>query len=337
MAALLTDLGQFQDAEQHAREALSIREKLVADFPSIPSYRENQAASHNILATVLTKLGKRPQAEGQYRKAVDIRDKLVAEFPAILGYRKAQGASHYDLGLVLKNLGKRPEAEQEFRKALTIREKLASEFPTIAVYQIDLCASYLSFGNLFVSDTDPSKSLVWLDRSIGLLTNLRERNQLPDIALKLLSISHVNRARAYDRLKRYEEATRDWDKVVEFCSKDERRGFRLERAMSRANAGQAAAAVAEVDELAKSSDWSPVQKYDFACVYGIAAGKVSDKREAYSVHAVELLRKAMVAGYKEVAHIRKDPDLDSVRDREDFKALLKEMENKSAAKPEKQP
>ena len=45
---------------------------------------------------------------------------------------------------------------------------------------------------------------------------------------------------------------------------------------------------------------------------------------------MELLQKAVKAGYKDAAHMAKDPDLDFLRDREDFKKLLAEME----AKPE---
>jgi hypothetical protein len=38
--------------------------------------------------------------------------------------------------------------------------------------------------------------------------------------------------------------------------------------------------------------------------------------------AMEWLRKAAAAGYKNVEHMLKDNDLDALRDREDFKELL---------------
>ena len=43
---------------------------------------------------------------------------------------------------------------------------------------------------------------------------------------------------------------------------------------------------------------------------------------------LELLRKAVKAGYKDAAHMKQDKDLDLLRDREDFKKLLAELEKK---------
>ena len=41
---------------------------------------------------------------------------------------------------------------------------------------------------------------------------------------------------------------------------------------------------------------------------------------------MELLQKAVKAGYKDVANIVVDTDLDSLRGREDFKKLMAELE-----------
>ena len=52
------------------------------------------------------------------------------------------------------------------------------------------------------------------------------------------------------------------------------------------------------------------------------------------------LKQAVAAGYKDVGHMKQDKDLDALRDREDFKALMRELEAKAAeAKPaeEKKP
>ena len=42
--------------------------------------------------------------------------------------------------------------------------------------------------------------------------------------------------------------------------------------------------------------------------------------------AMQWLHKAVQAGYKDAAHMKKDPDLDPLRGREDFKKLLAELE-----------
>ncbi len=51
--------------------------------------------------------------------------------------------------------------------------------------------------------------------------------------------------------------------------------------------------------------------------------------------AMSWLLKAVQAGYKDSAHMRKDTDLDPLREREDFKTLLAELEAKAEKPPEK--
>ena len=85
-------------------------------------------------------------------------------------------------------------------------------------------------------------------------------------------------------------------------------------------------------ELTKSSNWNAGQWYDFACVYAVASGKIADKKQAYADRAMELLHKAVKAGYKKAAHMRKDTDLDPLRERPDFKKLVAGLENKGAMK-----
>ena len=46
-----------------------------------------------------------------------------------------------------------------------------------------------------------------------------------------------------------------------------------------------------------------------------------------------LLRKAVDAGYRDIGNFRTKGALDPLREREDFKKLLAELEQKSAANP----
>ena len=57
-----------------------------------------------------------------------------------------------------------------------------------------------------------------------------------------------------------------------------------------------------------------------------------EKRKAlakqYADVAMKHLQAAIKMGYKDAAHLKKTPDLDPLRQREDFKKLLAEMEGK---------
>lgn len=72
--------------------------------------------------------------------------------------------------------------------------------------------------------------------------------------------------------------------------------------------------------------------YDIACLYAITSGKHVDKPEkakAEADKAMDSLRKAVSAGYKDAAHMKKDTDLDSLRGRDDFQKLMAELEAKA--------
>ncbi len=105
---------------------------------------------------------------------------------------------------------------------------------------------------------------------------------------------------------------------------------RADRTDSLAQAGKLSEAVAEVAELTKNSTWSAAQWYNFACVYSLASVKITDKKNEYADRAMELLQKAVKAGWNDAKHTASDTDLAPLRDREDFKKLLADLEKKAA-------
>ncbi len=45
------------------------------------------------------------------------------------------------------------------------------------------------------------------------------------------------------------------------------------------------------------------------------------------------LKQAVATSHKDVAHMKKDTDLDAVRDRDEFKALIKELDKPNPDEP----
>jgi hypothetical protein len=76
--------------------------------------------------------------------------------------------------------------------------------------------------------------------------------------------------------------------------------------------------------------------YNAACAFALCV-PLADKEEArekLAARAVELLKQAVARGYKNAAHMRQDPDLDRLRQRDDFQKLLAELEkNQPEANP----
>jgi hypothetical protein len=64
----------------------------------------------------------------------------------------------------------------------------------------------------------------------------------------------------------------------------------------------------------------------------LSASGDKDAREKNAQQAIDLLRQAVANGYKDIARVKKDKDLDSLRGREDFKKLMADMEKATPGK-----
>jgi tetratricopeptide (TPR) repeat protein len=272
--------------------------------------------------------GKRGEAEEQYRKALAVRGELVADFPGEPGYRHNLADSHNNLGVVLKESGKREAAEEQYRKALAIREKLVADFPDVPGYQLNLGSGYSNFAVLVRDGGQPEQSLIWFEKATATYTAILERDRGSPLARGPLGRCYERRANTYVLLQKFTEATRDWDRAFEFSPPANQLAIRVKRAPSRLHAGLVAEAMADVAELTKSSNWDSGRWYDFACLCAAASGRSAGNTSQYADRAMELLHKAVSAGFEDAARMARDENLRALRGRDDFKELLAELVKK---------
>ena len=74
--------------------------------------------------------------------------------------------------------------------------------------------------------------------------------------------------------------------------------------------------------------------YSFACFYAVASGEIADKKREYADRAMDLLQKAVKAGWNNAANMARDTDLDPLRGRYDFKKLLEELAKRRSEGPQ---
>jgi tetratricopeptide (TPR) repeat protein len=204
-------------------------------------------------------------------------------------------------------------------------------------YAVALGVSYSNLGALVRVSGRVPDALEFYGKAIQILGQVLARDNRLVRVQQFLRDAHANRAEALDKVKRHDESLKDWDRAIQLDQGPSRWQFRLSRALSLARAGDHTKAVSEVNELAQSKDVSGAVMYDLACVCSLASAAVqhagpnenteSEKlKEKYATRALEFLRQAVAKGYKDVAHIKKDLDLDALRQREDFKKLIAELE-----------
>jgi hypothetical protein len=79
--------------------------------------------------------------------------------------------------------------------------------------------------------------------------------------------------------------------------------------------------------------------YNAACLYALCAGAAKSpsppaplpdgaRGEKLADEAMQLLRQAVAKGYKDIKHLKKDEDLRTLREREDYKKLLQELSDR---------
>jgi tetratricopeptide (TPR) repeat protein len=307
LGSLFHTTRRFPQAEAEYRLALDLQQRLADDFPAVPAHRQELARSHNNLALLFADTGRGPEAEAEYRQALTLYQRLADEFPAVPGHRYEMAKTHNNLGSLLRAAGRAREAGQEYREAVALQQRLAHDAPAVPNYQNDLAGSLINLALLAQNRQDWTEARRLLAEALphhqaALKANPRHPvyrdyfrgycQQLGDTLLHLGD--HAGAAAAADRL--------------------------AELAVEPANdLYQAAGFLARAVPLAAKDNKLP-------------EAKRKELAKAYADRAMTALRQAVEKGFKDFAHLKKDADLDPLRERDDFRRLLADLEKKPSAR-----
>jgi hypothetical protein len=208
---------------------------------------------------------------------------------------------------MLNKLNRQKEAEAAYRDALPLRQQLAEDLPTIYHYRHELAQTLVNLAGL-----------------------LRDRQEFA-AARALLDQAQPHQHAALKANPKYPTY---------------RQLYRINRATLAsilAGLGEPDAAIQTAEELAGLS-WDPLtDTYDAACALALCVAVVESATQlpetqrtqlaqSFGERALAMLRQAVERGYKDVAHLKKDADLASLRSRADFQKLVQELEAKSEGK-----
>ena len=301
-----TDLGRHEDARRLNEEAL-------AGLPP----------GHPLTLHAMERLARNYSALGREQDCMTMLEQALAGSERILPRDHPDTLGRMTLlGYGRARAGRPVDALKLYKEAITVREQVAAARPDDLRNRVDLGYLHHVVGDALVALGRAEESLPAFARAIDQQRAVLSRGPSAR-ARKYLRNSYGARAVALGRLGRHAEAAADWDQAVELSDGRERSQVRAGRANSWVEAGRVAEAVAEVADLTKADGWDADGWYDFACVYAVASGKLPDRRDECAARAVELLRKAIDAGYRDRAHL--DPDLAPLRGRPDFRALVESL------------
>jgi hypothetical protein len=250
---------------------------------------------------VLADLGKRDAAEREYRAALKELERLAAEHPQVADYREELARSHNSLGILLAGLGKGDDTEREYGAAIKEYERLAGEQPQVSDYRTGLAGS---LGNLAMLR---NKAKEW-----------REARKL----LERAAPHHAAALKAAPRNVIYRRFFRNNLTAL------------LESLLALGDHAAAAQAARKLTALAFEPSGDT---YDAACAFArcgplalkdasLPESKRQELARSYADEAMALLRQAVARGWKDAAHMQQDPDLNPLRNRDDFKKLIADLE-----------
>jgi tetratricopeptide (TPR) repeat protein len=116
--------GQFVEAETTYRQAMELRQKLVADFPAVAAHRLELARIGNNLGELHNLTGRYKKAQPPLRQAVALLEKLATEFPDAVAYRRELVRSYQQLGQLYEASGKARQAKDMQQRAKALEKSL---------------------------------------------------------------------------------------------------------------------------------------------------------------------------------------------------------------------
>jgi tetratricopeptide (TPR) repeat protein len=293
-----------KEAETAYREALAIQKQLAADFPKRPDFRSELARTHRLLGDLLYDARRLKEAEAAYRDALAILKQLPGELAKGPRFRQELARCHNSLGNVLYLTGRPKEAEAAYGEALPLQKQLAADFPKAPDYQNALAGALVNIAMVRKQRREFAGAVALLEQArphhqAALKANPKNRtyrqfyhNNLRTLAVSYLGLAaHARLATTADELARFGHDPAN-DTYLAACY--------LARCVTLAGKD------AQLDEARRK-----------------------ELAKAYADRGLALLRQAVARGYKNTAQLKKDPDLQPLRARDDFKKLLADLERKA--------
>jgi serine/threonine-protein kinase len=343
LAGLYAATGHSDQAEAAYRAAQAAWEKLIRDQPAEPLHREDLTTNYLQLGLLYFQTGRLPPARTCFEKAAVLQEALRREYPTKPAYRDILAQARNNLAGVLERSGDLEAAEALLRAAVGDWEVLVKDFPTVDPYAVQLGIAYTSMGNMSRTAGQTSEALARYAKAAEVLGRLAGRKEPHAQARQLLAKVHNERAVILTAQGRHAEAVAAWDAVLPLVDGADRDRARLFRAAALIHQGEYARAAAEADDLARRKDGGAELLVGAACVHAQVAAAVRGKgglsqdeqkqmAERHAVRAVALLRAALEAGFStgqvRIDQLRKNPDLEPLRSRQDYQQLLREWEGK---------
>jgi tetratricopeptide (TPR) repeat protein len=300
-SALHTD-GRLPEAEKEIRQFLTNLERYSKQMRRTVALRHEESNAHTDLSGMYLRQGRNDDAVREAQVSVEMNEALATEFPSVPRYRQVRAWMHHNLGRVYHRMKQWKEGEQEILRALALLEQLVQEFPNEPDYAGDLGWRHVTLAWASIEQGRPAQALERCERAEQAFRQaLLPKPGKDDPALAGIDWTRAYRARALAQLKCYPEALAE----------------------------------------AQGCGPKPRNAYPVACAYSLlSAAALQDAKlappdrnkvaEARASRAMELLGGMdWKQSWWYLEYLKTDKDLEPLRSRPDFRALVERAEKES--------
>jgi serine/threonine-protein kinase len=299
---LLEITGRLAEALASYERAVAVQRELAAAHPDVIQYQRDLAQGLDRIGELLTLTGKPAEGLAWHEQALMIRRKLADAHPGIIQLQSELAQSYVPIGYMLLLSGKSAEALASYEQALMIRQRLADAHPNITEFQYQLARSHDLIGFFYTQTGKPIEALAALERAIAMEQGLADAHPSVIAFQRILGMCLNGAGTIHLQAGRPVEAAASL-----------RRG------------------VAVLERITPMLE--PRDRYNLACGHAqlaaIAAkpgsGMTAADGQAEAERAMHWLHLTVATGYRNLALMRKDHDLDPLRSRPDFQFLMMDL------------
>jgi tetratricopeptide (TPR) repeat protein/serine/threonine protein kinase len=289
-------------------EAISLWQKLIQ--PDKPDFRKELAAAYNSRAFRYTYAGKHVEALEANQQALACLEILVRLNPDDADAQRVLGRTLHSIGVLLAKMGRSADALAMYRRAVAHTETAFAQAPQEIRNGYDVANSqgYIAITERQLGHVEEATAAY--QRSIEVSRRLARDNPALPSSHSFLYWAYRSLADYQRELKQTEQADKN---------------MRLAH-----------------EAIERMPNYSPTDLYNLACARALCSKplnpendkptteeKAERRREADQ--AMDALRKAIAAGFRDLDLLRRDSDLNVLRGRADFKALEADLAARVAA------
>ena len=311
--------GKPDEAIMSIEQALTIESQLAAEDPQSLELRIALAKAHATLGRLLSgQPAELLPAITAYHQAIELHEAVTREHPELAEQSYQLASELSDLSSLQQKIGQTEPAVENLRRALQIFERIDQLYPGVVSYQHGLGTTYNMLSNLERRRGERAEAFAFAQKARSLFERLVTENPKNTYYRRDLAKSHNNLGRLHAQAGDPAEALRSFQHAVDLFE-----------------------SLHELD---------PQDSYNLACNVALCIPLIGVKkdsqgtsqelskgdqlrRQLYGDRAIEALRRAADCGFLNPQIIHDETDLNSLRARADFQALMKDGRGKTGDPP----